>query len=183
MKKFRITFICCCIIVLALQAFGCSLNSGGGQSREYLRIHVRANSNSQEDQAVKYEVRDLIVEYFAKRLCNVKSKEQALAVIKSCESAVNGLIGELLQKRGFNYGAKISVKNENFPTRVYGDGELVLEAGYYDAVIVELGKAQGENWWCVVYPPLCFTGSENVTYRSIIYDLINGYGKNNGAEN
>lgn len=188
MKKLRITFICCCIILLAFQAAACQT---GGQSvaknaarnglqsgaQEYLRIHVRANSNSEKDQAVKYEIRDLIVNCLAKAVSSASSKSEAIAAVKKCESAVNGLIEAHLKSKGFNYGSKILIKNESFPTRVYGDGELVLEAGYYDAVIVELGKAEGENWWCVVYPPLCFTKGENVTYRSKIYELIKGYGK------
>ena len=62
------------------------------------------------------------------------------------------------------------IRNEKFPTRVYGD--LTLESGYYDAVIVELGKAEGANWWCVVYPPLCFSSGENIEYRSKIADII-----------
>ncbi len=179
MKKLRITFICCCIILLTSICFGCSSLSNGSlknESREYLRIHVRANSNSEKDQAVKYEARDLIVDCFAEKLKDVKSKNEAIAVVKSCESAVNGLIEALLKSRGFDYGVKIRVGNEEFPTRVYND-ELVLEAGYYDAVIVELGEAKGDNWWCVVYPPLCFTRGEDVTYRSKIYDFIKGYNK------
>lgn len=192
MKKLRITFICCCIILLAFQAAACQIggqsvaHSGwqyGGQSglgsgaQEYLRIHVRANSNSEKDQAVKYEIRDLIVNCLAKAVSSASTKSEAIAAVKQSESAVNGLIEAHLKSKGFNYGSKILIKNESFPTRVYGDGELVLEAGYYDAVIVELGKAEGENWWCVVYPPLCFTKGENVTYRSKIYELIKGYGK------
>ena len=61
-------------------------------------------------------------------------------------------------------------ENEKFPTRVYG--EFTLESGYYDAVIVELGEAKGDNWWCVVYPTLCFTGGENVKYSSLILKVI-----------
>lgn len=176
MKKLRITFICCCIILLALQASACE-SAGSKSTQEYLRIHIRANSNSQSDQAVKYEIRDLVVNYLAKAVSSASTKKEALTAVKNSESAVNGLIEAHLKSKSFNYGSKIVIKNESFPTRVYGDGELVLEAGYYDAVIIELGKAEGENWWCVVYPPLCFTKGENVTYRSKIYELIKGYGK------
>ena len=88
------------------------------------------------------------------------------------ESAVKRLIDGFLIKKGFNYRSRVEIRNEKFPTRVYED--LTLEAGYYDALIIELGEGKGDNWWCVVYPPLCFTGGENVKYRSKIYELING---------
>jgi len=166
MKKRCITFFCCCIIVLV------SVLSGCVDKTQYLRIHIRANSNGKADQAVKYEVRDLVVNYLSPLVENCSSKHQAISVVKENESAVNQLIEGLLRKKGFNYGCKITVKNENFPTRVYQD--VTLEAGYYDAIIIELGKAEGENWWCVVYPPLCFTFKENVRYRSKILDIING---------
>lgn len=169
MKKFRITFICCCIILL-VAASGC-----GGRTmekQEYLRIHVRANSNLEIDQSVKYEVRDEVVNYLTPIVENVNSKQEAIELILKNESAVKRLIDEFLIKKGFNYRSRVEIRNEKFPTRVYED--LTLEAGYYDALIIELGEGKGDNWWCVVYPPLCFTGGENVKYRSKIYELING---------
>lgn len=179
MKKFRITFICCCIIVLVSALCSCAggFSADSLKAEEYLRIHIRANSNSKEDQSVKYEVRDLVVNALAPMVANAKTKQEAIAAVKKGESAVNGLIDKHLKEKGFNYAAKIRITNEEFPTRVYNGGELILSSGYYDAVIIELGEAKGENWWCVVYPPLCFTGGENVKYRSVIYDLINGHNK------
>ena len=165
--KFRcITFLCCCIILLVSITSGCM-----GQT-EYLRIHVRANSNSQSDQQVKYLVRDEVVKYLSPLVVSCVSKQQAIAVVKHNESAINGLIDALLAKNGFNYTSRVKVIEEFFPTRVYES--VTLESGYYDAVIIELGSAKGENWWCVVYPPLCFLGEESVKYRSKIFDIING---------
>ena len=165
--KFRcITFLCCCIILLVSITSGCM-----GQT-EYLRIHVRANSNSASDQQVKYLVRDEVVKYLSPLVVGCANKQQAIGVVKQNESAINGLIDALLVKNGFNYSSKVKVIEEFFPTRVYES--VTLESGYYDAVIIELGSAKGENWWCVVYPPLCFLGEENVKYRSKIFDIING---------
>jgi stage II sporulation protein R len=77
----------------------------------------------------------------------------------------------VLSDNGYYYGARAEIRTENFPTRVYDD--LTLEAGVYDALIIELGSGNGDNWWCVIYPPLCFTGgTSSVTYRSVIYDII-----------
>ena len=80
----------------------------------------------------------------------------------------------LLSVFSFNYSAKASVKKEKFPTRVYQG--VQLESGIYDALIIELGSGKGDNWWCVVYPPLCFTG-ENVkySYKSKILQIIRSF--------
>ena len=84
---------------------------------------------------------------------------------------MTSLANQVLAKNGFNYKATVAVRNEEFPTRVYED--LTLESGYYDALIVELGRAKGDNWWCVVYPPMCFTGNESgIIYKSKILEII-----------
>ena len=81
---------------------------------------------------------------------------------------------ELLEETGYFYGASAEIREENFPTRVYGD--LTLAEGVYDALIIELGTGTGDNWWCVLYPPLCFTSSsQDVEYRSIILDIISDF--------
>ncbi|MBQ7408156.1 MAG: stage II sporulation protein R [Clostridia bacterium] len=167
MKKIRITFICCCIILFAGLFLGCA-----PQENEFLRIHVRANSNNAVDQQIKLKVRDEVVNYLTPIVISCNSKQEAIAAIKNHQSAVNQLIDGLLRKNGFNYTSKVSIREEQFPTRAY-DG-VTLEAGFYDAVIIELGSGLGDNWWCVVYPPLCFMGNEDISYRSKIYDIING---------
>lgn len=164
MKKLCITFGLILIIVLTE-----ILLQGSGEKTEYLRIHIRANSNAQMDQDIKYKVKDLVVTYLTPIIKNARTKNEAIDKIKNAESAVNGLIDRFLYENGFNYKSNIKVKKENFPTRVYDD--LVLEAGTYDAVIINLGSGSGDNWWCVVYPPLCFTEGE-VTYRSLIADFL-----------
>ena len=79
---------------------------------------------------------------------------------------------------GFNYGCKAYIDAENFPTRSYDD--VVLEAGVYDALILNLGSGKGDNWWCVVYPPLCFiggndNGQNNIVYRSKLLEIIEDF--------
>jgi len=163
MRKIRIILICCCIIVLATTAFGC------GVKQEYLRIHVRANSDSAADQRIKYLIKDEIVAYLTPIIEDCESKEEAITTISSNEKAINQLIDRFLKQNGFSYTSRIKICKEEFPTRVY-DG-TTLPAGIYEAVIVELGKAEGANWWCVVYPPLCFSG-KNVKYKSIFSELF-----------
>lgn len=139
---------------------------------EYLRIHVRANSNSAEDQKVKYEVKDEAVKFITPYIKECVTKEAAAEVMQSILPQIEEVCTRALEERGYTYGARASVRTEKFPTRVYG--ELTLEEGAYEALIIELGTGTGDNWWCVIYPPLCFTSaSADVEYRSIITDIIN----------
>ena len=147
--------------------------STNASEETYLRIHVRANSNSDEDQQIKYEVKDVLVDYLTPLLENAKTLDKAKAVLEQNLETLSNLATDYLNENGFCYGAKAKINNEFFPTRSYED--LTLESGFYDALIVELGAAEGNNWWCVVYPPLCFTGKAengNVKYASIIEELI-----------
>ena len=138
---------------------------------EYLRIHIRANSNDDIDQTVKYAVKERIVEFLTPYVAQAKTKENAEKIIKSLLLSIEKVADETLLKKGFSYSSKAKINNEKFPTRAYG--EYTLESGYYDALIVELGSGKGDNWWCVVYPPLCFTGSgSNYVYKSKIYEII-----------
>ena len=170
MKKACISFAGVLIIFLMMVC----LPKENGADTEYLRIHIRANSNSDADQSVKYEIKDLVVAYLAPKVKNISSKSQAIALLEDEKTSVNGLIDGFLEKKGFDYKANAVVRNELFPTRAY-EG-VTLETGYYDALIIELGKAEGDNWWCVVYPPLCFT-DEKVTYKSFILEFIEKFKK------
>jgi len=141
---------------------------------DYLRIHVRANSNSQTDQSIKYIVKDEVVKFITPYAAQCTDKQTAMEIIEGILTQIERVCDRVLASHGFNYKSKASVRSEQFPTRVYGD--LTLESGLYDALIIELGSGTGDNWWCVIYPPLCFTsGSADVRYRSAIYDIINKF--------
>jgi stage II sporulation protein R len=147
------------------------LSSGNVEKKEeYLRLHIRANSNQEVDQNIKMQVKDVVVEYLTPHIAKCTSKEETMKMLKEETDGVYRAIEAFLLQNGFSYGAKTTLKSEYFPTRVYDD--LTLEAGVYDALIIELGDGVGDNWWCVVYPPLCFSDTKNVKYRSIIYDII-----------
>lgn len=141
---------------------------------DYLRIHVRANSNSAEDQQVKYEVKDEVVKFITPYVKECVDKEKAIEVMKGLLPEIEKVCDAALKERGYTYGARAQIREEKFPTRVYGD--LTLEDGVYNALIIELGSGTGDNWWCVIYPPLCFTSaSADVEYRSAIMDIINRF--------
>ena len=169
-------------IIISLSAFGLaeSENKGGMSSttgynsafcEEFLRIHVRADSNDEQAQAVKYKVRDCVVEYLTPLVAEYRTKAEAVAGLQSCLPKIASLATALLHREGFDYGATVSLTEEDFPTRVY-DG-YTLPAGRYTSLILRLGRGEGDNWWCVVYPPLCFAAVDtNVVYKSKILEII-----------
>ena len=162
-------------ILLALLAvalyFGGAFSQTVEAQTDYLRIHVRANSNEECDQSVKYIVKDEVVKFITPFAAQCVDKQTAIEVISGILPQIEEVCDRTLKENGYNYTSKAQIRAEQFPTRNYG--ELTLEAGVYDALIVELGSGTGDNWWCVIYPPLCFTSATaNVEYRSIIYDII-----------
>ena len=177
MKKFCITFLLSGIIILSAIGFGTGILGSGSTANtntEYLRIHIRANSNKEADQAVKYRVRDGVVEYLTPAVAACETKEEAIAAVTARLPEVERVAERILSENGYSYGARAKVCEESFPTRVY-DG-ATLPAGVYDALILELGSGEGDNWWCVVYPPLCFTGGNaNVVYKSKIAEIIRSF--------
>lgn len=171
MKKICISFALIGIIVLT------SLIFCGENDSEYMRIHIRANSNSEADQAVKYVIRDKIVEYLSPLVSSCADENAAKQTVKDNIDTINSIAEAELKKYGFDYGCRSNVLRETFPTRVYED--VTLEYGEYDALIIELGTGTGDNWWCVVYPPLCFVGDSGegeIKYKSYILELIERIG-------
>ena len=139
---------------------------------DYLRLHIRANSNSIVDQNVKYKIKDDLVNYLTPYFCKVKTKPDAIELVKNLSISIKNRCVKLLRQNGLNYSVNVLIKNEYFPSRTYDN--TTLESGYYDAVIIQLGDAVGDNWWCVMYPPLCFVNkNENtmqIKYKSKIVE-------------
>ena len=173
MKKLCITFLALTIIMLSAIGLNATTTI---KTKEYLRIHIRANSNSPIDQDVKYQIKDFVVAYLTPIIaeCNTKSKAQTL--LSNSLEGVEDVADNVLKNKGFSYKSNAKLCKENFPTRTYG--ELVLESGYYDSLIIELGDGKGDNWWCVVYPPLCFVGDgSGYLYKSKILKIIQDFYK------
>lgn len=174
MKKFFI-MVLTSFVVITIIAFSSNLNYNTLKNSDYLRIHIRANSNSQTDQNVKYLIKDKFVDYLAPRLSDCASKKDVLELVLAQKSLLENLADEILKQNNFDYKSNVKIASEQFPTRTY-EG-YTLESGVYDAIIVELGSASGNNWWCVIYPPLCFTNfscAENmkIVYKSKILEII-----------
>lgn len=123
-------------------------------SNSVFRLHVLANSNTEEDQTLKYKVRDNLLTYMNDICKNCTSKEEAINLVYKHQEEFKQIALETINNEGYSYNVNIEIGNFEFPTKQYGD--ISLPAGYYDALRVEIGKAEGKNWWCVMFPSLCF---------------------------
>lgn len=158
-------------IALVLVLLFCPINSES--SVQYLRIHIRANSNSYADQNVKYKVKDAVVEELIPLVSEIESFEEAKKVIEANFGFIESVADRVLEENDFTYKTHAKIDNEYFPTRTYED--VTLEEGNYDALILELGSGEGNNWWCIVFPAFCFTktkNSDNIVYISRIWEII-----------
>ncbi len=144
--------------LLVLYTFICASNYvqavSSDISNNVFRLHVIANSNSKEDQNLKYKVRDSLLDYMNTLCTNVNSKEEAILIAQNHKKDFENIALEVIHKEGFDYVVNINIGNFEFPTKTYGD--ISLPAGMYDALRVEIGAAVGKNWWCVMFPSLCF---------------------------
>ena len=119
-----------------------------------IRFHVIANSDTDEDQALKYKVRDALLEYMNSICKDVPSKQEAMDIANSHIDDFYAIAEKVIKENGYDYPVNITLGKSDFPTKNYGD--VSLPAGTYDALRVEIGSASGRNWWCVMFPPLCF---------------------------
>ena len=123
-------------------------------SDSVFRLHVIANSDSDEDQSLKYKVRDNLLKYMNNICSNCTSKQEAINLVTEHQEKFKQVALDTIKNEGYSYNVKINIGNFEFPTKQYGD--ISLPAGYYDALRVEIGEAKGRNWWCVMFPSLCF---------------------------
>ncbi len=141
-------------IYTSICALSYANNISSDIANSVFRLHVLANSDSEEDQNLKYIVRDNLLNYMNSICGNCTSKEEAIKLVLENKDYFEEIAIQTIQEQGYNYSVKINIDNFEFPTKNYGD--ISLPAGYYDALRVEIGEAKGQNWWCVMFPPLCF---------------------------
>ncbi|GAB6169204.1 stage II sporulation protein R [Clostridium carnis] len=119
-----------------------------------IRFHVIANSDSEEDQSLKLKVRDKVIDFISGKLSNCTSLDEAREVVLSNKNEINRISSEVIKENGYTYKVTSMLSRENFPDKVYG--EMVFPQGEYEAFRILIGEASGQNWWCVMFPPLCF---------------------------
>ncbi|MBQ2835450.1 MAG: stage II sporulation protein R [Clostridia bacterium] len=147
-----LTFLLFLYVFVSAQSYVTAVASN--LSDAVFRLHVIANSDSDEDQALKIKVRDSLLDYMNEICSNCYTKEEAITLAQEHKKDFQEIAEKTILESGFNYSVKININNFYFPTKNYGD--ISLPAGLYDALRVEIGEAKGQNWWCVMFPSLCF---------------------------
>jgi stage II sporulation protein R len=123
-------------------------------SESVFRLHIIANSDSAEDQALKLKVRDKVLEYMNSICKDVTTKAEAIEIANNHLEDFKQIALNVIHENGYDYSVSVKIGNFSFPTKTYGD--ISLPSGYYDALRIEIGEAKGQNWWCVMFPALCF---------------------------
>ena len=153
MKKYILLLIVS-VLFLLLSAYSYVNAVSNNLADSVFRLHVIANSDSKEDQELKYKVRDSLIEYMNTLTNDMNSKEEVIEIAKAHLEDFKEIAQNVVKENGYNYDVNVEIGNFSFPTKTYGD--ISFPAGFYDALKVEIGKAEGQNWWCVMFPPLCF---------------------------
>lgn len=126
-------------------------------AEKILRFHVLANSDSTKDQNLKLKVRDAIGNYLAPILEEADNLQETKDIVEEQIPEIEAVAKECIAKEGYDYFVEAEVKNVDFPVKTYGD--YTFPAGEYEALEVYIGEAEGQNWWCVLYPNMCFQGT------------------------
>ena len=123
-----------------------------------IRFHVIANSDSDEDQNLKLKVRDAIIDYLQPKLLESESIEESESIIKKEYGELEKISKNIILENGYNYDIQVGIDYSEFPTKQYSN--VILPAGEYKALRIIIGEGKGKNWWCVMFPPLCFVDEQ-----------------------
>ena len=142
------------VIFLIFNLFSYSNSVFAGLQENIFRLHILANSDSEEDQALKLAVRDSVISYMETINNSSTTKEETINNVNINLENIKKVAENKIRELGYNYEVTLEVGNFYFPTKYYGN--ISLPAGNYDALKINIGEAQGQNWWCSLFPPLCF---------------------------
>ncbi|MCL2354799.1 MAG: stage II sporulation protein R [Oscillospiraceae bacterium] len=123
-------------------------------SSSVFRLHIIANSNSDEDQRLKYLIRDDILEYIDEMTENLNYVDEVITFAENNIEEIRTIAQNTIHANGYTYTVNTQIGNFRFPTKQYGD--ITFPPGFYNALKIEIGESIGNNWWCVMFPPLCF---------------------------
>ncbi len=157
MKIQKILLLFC---VLFLCVTVCNVLPIHGEEKIYesvVRLHVLANSDSDEDQALKLKVRDAVLSYVSPLVIDSKSREEAIEILQGELANIEAISANVMKEEGYDYPVKVTLTIEEYPTRNYE--AMSFPSGEYVSLRVMLGEAKGQNWWCVLFPPLCLSAA------------------------
>lgn len=144
------------LLLLGLQ-YGRNLRMQEDIAGKVLRFHVLANSDSREDQALKLAVRDAVGAEMAEVLAGAGDREACEKIINANLNQIKATAERVVEEWGLDYEVEAALEEVDFPVKTYGD--YTFPAGKYEALRVVIGEGEGHNWWCVMYPNMCFSGS------------------------
>lgn len=163
-------------LILLLNYFAEKVNQDLSDSM--IRLHIVANSDSIQDQSLKYRVRNAVIDYMTEKMHGLMDKSDATAFINSHLREIEQIANSVIIQEGLKEHVKASFGKYPFPSKQYAN--MVLPAGFYDALKIEIGDAKGQNWWCVMFPPLCFTedtkGKLDEEYISLLKEELSEEG-------
>ena len=154
-NRYKLCSIILILILIFSFAASYAQNVHRDLSRSVVRLHIIANSDTECDQELKLAVRDRILDRFGELFSECPDASAALKAANANLDLIESVAADEISRRGFGYSVSAETGRFPFPTKVYGD--VRLPSGSYNAVRVKIGSAKGHNWWCVMYPPLCFT--------------------------
>lgn len=166
----RLGIFICLLSSLSLLLFVPEKNYQQELSEKILRFHVVANSNSLEDQQLKLSVRNCVVDYLSDKMTGCKTLDDSRAVIESELSNIENVALQCIEDQGFDYNVHTALRTRYFPVKTYG--EMTFPRGYYEALTVDIGSGAGRNWWCVIFPNLCFTDAVSAYVPSDSEELL-----------
>ena len=158
MKGFESLLLIGLVFTLFSSGVNKTVAAGNEIRSETLRLHIIANSDSEEDQQLKLKIRDAVLEATGELFAEVSGKTEAVAAAEYSSDDIKAIAKEIIASEGFDYEVQVEVTEMWFETRSY-EG-FTLPAGDYDAVRIIIGEGEGKNWWCVMYPALCIPGAE-----------------------
>ncbi len=149
---------CCAVIISCVLSMTGFCSACESIEDKVFRLHIIANSDSEEDQALKLKVRDEITEYTDELFKDCNNKQESMQKAKDNIDKIKAKAQEVVDRNGFDQKVDAYVTNMSFDTRVYDD--FTLPAGKYDALRIVIGEGEGHNWWCVLYPAVCVPSAE-----------------------
>jgi len=161
MKASKILLILC---VFVLCAAVCNILPIHGENKIYdsvVRLHVLANSDSDNDQALKLKVRDAILAYVSPRVIDSTSRSEAIEILQGELESIKSIAAQTVAENGYSYSVDVTLTLEDYPTRNYES--MSFPSGEYVSLRVLIGEAEGQNWWCVLFPPLCLSAASEKT--------------------
>ena len=158
-RLFLISFVIGMCVTSALRVYSKEIVEG--ISNSVVRLHIVANSNSDDDQALKLKVRDEVIKKLEPLLVNSKSTKETKNIIRSNIALIEDEAEKTIKKYGYTYSVTANLDSYDFPAKQYGNAQF--PKGKYDALKIVIEKGKGNNWWCVLYPALCFTENPDGT--------------------